>query len=439
VKKESKKVAGVSEISSLQKYNDIYERKEELGRGKFGVVYQVKDKGSGHLLAAKHIRIKKAEHKQRVKEEIGILQNLSNPHVIKFVEAFENEKELILVMEYLDGGELFERVATDDFNLTESDCCLFIRQLCRGVDYLHAKQIVHLDLKPENVVVTHKDSNSLKIIDFGLAKQILPTEKVKVMCGTPEFVAPEVVNYDFVDSSTDMWSVGVICYILLSGYSPFLGDTDTETYNNISSLQYDFDEPEFDDISSNAKDFIKDLLKKKKQSRSTAKMCLDHPWLLEKDIGNHIIKTDNLKKFLARRRWQRCGQAIRAMSRMSGMMKRRTRNASADSPSSTPPLSREGSREASRESSPQLPRRNIMTEDRNPGATSPATVLEDGKQLQCPRTPPLGRSDIAPRLNLLEARLKEELSLPGNRVFRKQELDKEKSGKSSANTLKDRT
>jgi myosin-light-chain kinase len=311
-------------IHPIERYIDIYEKKKELGRGKFGVVYQVTDKASGGIMAAKRIKIRKNEHKQRKKEEIGILKNLSNPHVIKFVEAFENERELILVMEYLDGGELFERVATEDFNLTESDCCLFIRQLCRGVDYLHEKQIVHLDLKPENVVCTAKNSNSLKIIDFGLAKKISPSDKLKVMCGTPEFVAPEVVNYDFVDSSTDMWSVGVICYILLSGYSPFLGDTDAETYTNISSVQYDFDEPEFDDISENAKEFIRDLLKRRKNSRMTAKMCLDHPWLLEKGIGNQVINTDNLRKYLARRRWQKCGQAIRAIERMTGLMKRST-------------------------------------------------------------------------------------------------------------------
>jgi len=335
----------IIEMRPMEKYSEMYERKEELGRGKFGVVFQVQDKESGHILAAKHIKTRKEEHKQRVKEEIGILQNLSNPHVIKFVEAFENNRELILVMEYLDGGELFERVATEDFNLTETDCCLFIRQLCRGVDYLHAKKIVHLDLKPENVICTAKDSTSLKIIDFGLAKKLTSEEKLRVMCGTPEFVAPEVVNYDVVDTSTDMWSVGVICYILLSGYSPFMGDNDSETFNNITSVEYDFDEPEFDNISQGAKDFITELLKKNKASRMDAKMCLDHPWLLEQDVGHTVIKTENLRKFLARRRWQRCGQAIRAMKRMTGLLKRTkeanlSRTSSIESLESSPTNSR---------------------------------------------------------------------------------------------------
>ncbi|XP_023328348.1 myosin light chain kinase, smooth muscle isoform X2 [Eurytemora carolleeae] len=387
------------ELQPVEKYNTSYLRKDELGRGKFGVVFQIEDKSTGNIMAAKHIKIRKEEHKKRVKEEIGILQNLSNPHVIKFVEAFENNRELILVMEYLDGGELFERVATEDFNLTESDCCLFIRQLCRGVDYLHSKQIVHLDLKPENVVCTHKDSNSLKIIDFGLAKKMLPEEKFKMMGGTPEFVAPEVVNYEFIDLSTDMWSVGVICYILLSGYSPFMGETDSETFSNISSVTYDFDEPEFDDISTNAK-------------------CLDDPWLLEKDIGSNVLKTDNLRKFLARRRWQRCGQAIRAMKRMSGLMLKRqsslslSRAGSNDSLCSTPPLSRSNSREGS----PLLERKHkpeendVSSESQDQGVPG----MNQGAPGSC--------RDRAPRLNLLESRLREELSLE-TLVFRKQDID----------------
>ena len=131
-----------------------------------------------------------------------------------------------------------------------------------------------------------------------------------------------------------MWSLGVICYILISGYSPFMGDTDTETYNNISkyvlkyisyvhhlypcSVTYDFDLEEFDMISENAQDFISQLLRLSPRNRLTAEQCLDHPWLLEQDIGQSVIKTANLRTFLARRRWQRCGQAIRAMRRMKG-------------------------------------------------------------------------------------------------------------------------
>jgi len=211
----------------------------------------------------------------QVVEEIAILKKFSNPHIIRFINAFETPNEVILVMEYLDGGELFERVADDDFNLTESDCCLFMRQICRGVQYLHDHNIVHLDLKPENVVCTQRDDANVKIIDFGTAQELEPDRQIKSMVGTPEFVAPEVVSYDYISTGTDMWSLGVICYILLSGYSPFMGDTDTETYSNISSVSYDFDLEEFDCISEAAQNFISGLLRKNLAGRMTAAQCLE--------------------------------------------------------------------------------------------------------------------------------------------------------------------
>jgi len=305
-------------------YSLHYDQRKELGRGKFGVVYHVKDKQTDRCYAAKHIRIRKPEQKEKVVEEINLLKKFSNPHIIRFIEAFENPGQVILIMEYLDGGELFERVAGEDFNLTESDCCQFMKQICRGVSYLHDHNIVHLDLKPENVVCTQRDNTQVKIIDFGTAKQLGPGEKVKVLCGTPEFVAPEVVNYDFISTGSDMWALGVICYILLSGFSPFMGDTDAETYANISAVTFDFDCEEFDQISEDAKDFINSLLKRDPASRMKAEMCLEHKWLKEvvDKLGGTVIRTENLRRFLARRRWQRCGQAIRAMSRMTGMMRR---------------------------------------------------------------------------------------------------------------------
>merc|ERR1719187_3050504 len=137
-----------------------------------------------------------------------------------------------------------------------------MRQILGGVNYLHDNNIVHLDLKPENVVCVNKGSSQIKIIDFGLAKIIKPGQQVRTMCGTVEFVAPEIVSYDNISPATDMWAVGVICYILLSGFSPFMGETDTDTYTNIVRVLYDFDEPEFDNISANGKDFISQLLMK---------------------------------------------------------------------------------------------------------------------------------------------------------------------------------
>ena len=155
-----------------------------------------------------------------------------------------------------------ERIINDDYVLTERECIHFMRQICDGVQYMHSSDILHLDLKPENILCITPNSNEIKIIDFGLARKFDPAKEFKIMFGTAEFVAPEVINYDAISYKTDMWSVGVICYVLLSGLSPFLGNNDKETLVNVTKAQFDFDDEAFDEISDDAKDFISKLLVK---------------------------------------------------------------------------------------------------------------------------------------------------------------------------------
>lgn len=114
----------------------------------------------------------------------------------------------------ITGGELFERVVADDFTLTERDCILFVRQICEGVDYMHSQSIVHLDLKPENIMCHTRQSHEIKIIDFGLAQQLNKDTPMRVLFGTPEFIPPEIINYEPISYLSDMWSIGVICYVL---------------------------------------------------------------------------------------------------------------------------------------------------------------------------------------------------------------------------------
>lgn len=114
----------------------------------------------------------------------------------------------------ISGGELFERVVADDFTLTEKDCILFMRQICEGVAYMHSQNIVHLDLKPENIMCHTRTSHEIKIIDFGLAQKLNPDAPTRVLFGTPEFIPPEIINYEPIGVESDMWSLGVICYVL---------------------------------------------------------------------------------------------------------------------------------------------------------------------------------------------------------------------------------
>merc|ERR1719357_1134775 len=224
-------------------------------------------------------------------------------------------------MEYLAGGELFERVVDEDFDLTESHCVLFVRQICQGVEYLHDRHIVHLDLKPENIMCTEREgTTSIKIVDFGTALLLSPGHRVQNLAGTPEFMAPEVVNFEDISTGSDMWSVGVLSYVLLSGYSPFLAsgeeDTTNKTLANVTLAKYDFDVEEFDSITAEAKDFITRLLRKVSSKRMTAGTALQHDWLKERTRRRKTcrIKIEKLRKFLNRRKMQRIGKALVAIS-----------------------------------------------------------------------------------------------------------------------------
>uniref|UniRef100_A0A3Q4I051 Myosin light chain kinase family, member 4b n=1 Tax=Neolamprologus brichardi TaxID=32507 RepID=A0A3Q4I051_NEOBR len=239
-------------------------REEVLGGGRFGQVHKCVENSSGLTLAAKIIKAR-------------------------------SQKEKVQIQVYVEGGELFDRIIDENYNLTELDTVLFIRQICEGLQYMHKMYILHLDLKPENILCVSRATNKIKIIDFGLARRYKPREKLKVNFGTPEFLAPEVINYEFVSFPTDMWSLGVITYMLLSGLSPFLGDDDNETLNNILACEWNFEEEEFKDVSDEAKDFITRLLVKSKSWRMSATESLKHPWLSDRSLHYQLNRKVNTK------------------------------------------------------------------------------------------------------------------------------------------------
>ncbi|XP_073406251.1 myosin light chain kinase family member 4 [Dendrobates tinctorius] len=277
--------------------NNFYmvEKTQVLGGGRFGQVHRCVEKSTGLNLAAKIIKVKGHKEKEEVKNEIQVMNQLNHTNLIQLYDAFESRNDIILVMEYVDGGELFDRIIDENSNLSEVDTILFIKQICEGIQYMHQMYIIHLDLKPENIMCVSRADYQIKIIDFGLARRYKPREKLKVHFGTPEFLAPEVVNYDFVSFPTDMWSVGVIAYMLLSGLSPFLGENDNETLNNIIVSQFDFDGEEFQNISDHAKDFISKLLIKEKCWRISASEALKHPWLTDSKMHYIINQKKNTK------------------------------------------------------------------------------------------------------------------------------------------------
>ncbi|NXS81732.1 MYLK3 kinase, partial [Erpornis zantholeuca] len=296
-------------------------RHEVLGGGRFGQVHKCTEISTGLNLAAKIIKVKGAKEKEEVKNEINIMNQLNHVNLIQLYDAFETKTNVTLIMEYLDGGELFDRITDENYHLTELDAILFTKQICEGVHYLHQHYILHLDLKPENILCVNHTGNQIKIIDFGLARRYKPCEKLKVNFGTPEFLAPEVVNYDFVSFPTDMWSVGVITYMLLSGLSPFLGETDAETMNYVVNCSWDFDAEAFEQLSEEAKDFISRLLVKEKSCRMSATQCLKHEWLnnLPAKAQKSKLRLKSqllLQSYMAHRKWKKHFYVVAAANRL---------------------------------------------------------------------------------------------------------------------------
>ncbi|NXA10757.1 DAPK3 kinase, partial [Sapayoa aenigma] len=254
--------------------------------GQFAIVKKCRERSTGVEYAAKFIKKRQSRASRRgvsreeIEREVTILQQILHANIVKLHDVYENKTDVVLILELVSGGELFDFLAQKE-SLSEEEATRFIKQILDGVHYLHSKKIAHFDLKPENIMLLDKNIPipHIKLIDFGLAHKIEDGVEFKNIFGTPEFVAPEIVNYEPLGLAADMWSIGVITYILLSGASPFLGETKQETLANITAVNYDFDEEFFSHTSDLAKDFIQKLLVKDTRKRLTIQEALSHPWI----------------------------------------------------------------------------------------------------------------------------------------------------------------
>ncbi|XP_043193896.1 G2-specific protein kinase fin1-like isoform X1 [Amphibalanus amphitrite] len=320
----------------FEHYYDIF---EELGSGQFAVVRRCREKSSATEFAAKFIRKRRVASSRRgqpmadIEQEVDLLMQMAHQNVISLHDVFDNDVYVILVLELVRGGELFEFV-TEKERLSEAEASFFIKQILSGLEHMHSKRIAHLDLKPENVMLLTRKHQQIKLIDFGLSKKIEPGQEQRHMLGTPEFVAPEIVNYEPLCLACDMWAVGVITYILLSGASPFLGDTQQETFANIVACDYYFDEEYFGGTSESAKDFISRLFVRDPRRRADVQECLRHPWIEPRgkeekaEQREKEVNIDNLKNYQARRRWKHSLRVVSLCNRLSRSAKLRSRSQS---------------------------------------------------------------------------------------------------------------
>jgi len=289
-----KTLAIVSRFFTKDHVEKYYTVKEKLGSGSFSVVKLGVNKKTGEEVAIKIIEKKRVGEKKMMQTEIDILNQVHHPNVIELREMFETSTHLYLVMEIVTGGELFDRIVQQG-SFNEKEASYVTKQVLSGVAYLHSIGIVHRDLKPENLLCATRDSLDIKITDFGLSK-ILSTEAVSMFtaCGTPSYVAPEVLKCEGYDKSVDLWSVGVIVYIILCGFPPFHHENNALLFELIMSGRFSFPDPYWTNISSQAKDFVKGLLIVDSVNRMTAQSALKHPWITG-DVRPTLLASDTMR------------------------------------------------------------------------------------------------------------------------------------------------
>uniref|UniRef100_A0A8D3AW46 Protein kinase domain-containing protein n=1 Tax=Scophthalmus maximus TaxID=52904 RepID=A0A8D3AW46_SCOMX len=276
----------VKELSSK------YTISEELARCQFGAVHRCIEIATKKTFMAKFIKVKGTD-RELVLREIEALNVARHQNIIYLHEYFESMEEIILIFEFISGVDIFERLGTSNFELTEQEIVRYLRQVCFALKFLHSHNFGHFDIRPDNIVYTTRKSTTLKIIEMGQARLLVPGENIRMPFSAPEYCAPEVHHHDLITTATDMWSVGVMAYVLLSGLNPFAAESTTKMIENISNCEYIFDSEAFKDISLEAMDFVDRLLVKDRKLRMTAHEALEHPWLKMKieHVSNKIIRT----------------------------------------------------------------------------------------------------------------------------------------------------
>ena len=307
IEEDSKGFNKESFISQVEgKMQDKYEIIKVLGSGAFARCLQIKNKTTGNLYACKEIQKKKMSDLEGFKQETNILIKLDHPNIIKLYEIYETEDYFYLIMELCSGGELFERIITNIENgkpFTEEQAAIIFQQMMSAINYCHKNNIVHRDLKPENLLCLDQTPNSpIKVIDFGMSKVCDPNDIMFEKVGTAYYISPEVLD-GMYDEKCDIWSAGVILYILLCGYPCFNGETDEQIYRLIRKKKFDFPSPEWDVISDDAKNLIKKMLSDGFE-RPSAEEVLKDPWVLNhapnaKKGGSVQINENQLKNYAA--------------------------------------------------------------------------------------------------------------------------------------------
>lgn len=308
------------------RFEDLYKLKGVLGSGAFSTVrlgYHRSDQEKSY--AVKCIDRQKLTKEDAIAliEEVAILKEFDHEHIICLYDFFEESKMYFLVMERMSGGELFDRIVEKHF-YNEKEARDVCKILLEAVGYCHKNNVAHRDLKPENLLlVSEKDDEKVKIADFGFAKRVASPNSLTTQCGTPGYVAPEILEGQSYDTKADMWSIGVILYILLGGYPPFIENDQRKLFRKIRKGDYEFHDEYWGAISEEAKTLIGSLITVDPSQRLTAQEALQNSWIMEdeekllkNDLGNNLTE---FKKFNAKRKFKAAVKSVMAVNKLSSL------------------------------------------------------------------------------------------------------------------------
>jgi len=299
-------------LSSIFRRDDCakeYKIGDELGRGSFAIVRKGISRKDNSAWAIKCIdKLKLDEEDEAALEiEVEILEKVNHPNIVRLRQVFDTPKVFYMVMELMTGGELFDRIVQKS-KYGEAEAATLIRKLADALAYCHSRGIVHRDLKPENLLYTDETDNAeIKIADFGLAKLLNQSQIMATACGTPGYVAPEILDGKPYTEKVDCWSLGVIAYIILCGFPPFYDENNAALFAQIKAASYDFPSPYWDGVSNGAKDLIRKLLVLDPTKRLSAADILKHNWVVNGGSGGATTLDsafEHLRKYNARRRFR---------------------------------------------------------------------------------------------------------------------------------------
>ncbi|KAI1461740.1 calcium/calmodulin-dependent protein kinase 1 [Annulohypoxylon moriforme] len=311
-------------FSSLRGQPESYERKAKyrfgrtLGAGTYGIVREA-DSPNGKVAIKIILKKNVKGNEKMVWDELEMLQRLKHPHIVRFVDWFESRDKWYIVTELATGGELFDRIC-EQGKFTEKDASQTIKQVLGAVDYLHNRNVVHRDLKPENLLYLSKEPDSdLVLADFGIAKMLDTKDEVlTTMAGSFGYAAPEVMLKKGHGKPVDMWSLGVITYTLLCGYSPFRSENLQDLIDECSNGKVVFHERYWRDVSDDAKDFIMRLLQPDPDDRWSSQQALKHPWLSGENASDHNLLPE-IKAYIAKARLRRGIELVKLANRIEAL------------------------------------------------------------------------------------------------------------------------